>query len=89
MENGKKKDEQQGKINCCSRDKYNDIRCPQIIKIVITMTLVDIFSVAIGLAVLLTLLGSIALEGLRRRTTKKKKIIPTINSKWQKKEIAA
>jgi hypothetical protein len=52
------------------------------------MTLVDIFSVAIGLAVLLTLLGSIALEGLRRRT-KKKKIIPTINSKWQKKEIAA
>jgi hypothetical protein len=57
---------------------------------VIAMTLIDTFSVTIGLAVLLTLLGSIAIEGLRRRRrTKKKKIIPTINSKWQKEETAA
>jgi hypothetical protein len=56
---------------------------------VIAMTLVDTFLVAIGLVVLLTLLGSIAIEGLRRRRTKKKKIIPTINSKWQKEEVTA
>ena len=53
------------------------------------MTIVDTFSVTIGLTIILTLLGSIAVEGLRRRATSKKKIIPTVNSKWQKKEIAA
>jgi hypothetical protein len=53
------------------------------------MTIVDTFSVTIGLTIILTLLGSIALEGLRRRATSKKKIIPTVNNKWQKKEIAA
>jgi hypothetical protein len=52
------------------------------------MTIVDTFSVTIGLTIILTLWGSIALEGLRRRATRKKKIIPTVNSKWQKK-IAA
>jgi hypothetical protein len=52
-----------------------------------TMTIVDTFSVIIGLAVILTLLGSIAVEGIRRRVTNKKKIIPTINNKWQKIEV--
>jgi hypothetical protein len=56
---------------------------------VVTMTIVDTFSVTIGLTIILTMLGSIAVEGLRRRATSKKKIIPTVNSKWQKKEIAA
>jgi hypothetical protein len=53
------------------------------------MTIVDTFSVISGLAVILTLLGSIAVEGIRRRGTNKKKIIPTIDSKWNKTEIAA
>ena len=52
------------------------------------MTIVDIFSVVIGLVVVLTLLGSIAVEGIRRRGTNKKKIIPIINSQWNKTEIA-
>jgi hypothetical protein len=51
------------------------------------MTIVDTFSVTIGLTIILTLLDSIALEGLRRRATSKKKIIPTVNSKWQKKKL--
>jgi hypothetical protein len=52
------------------------------------MTIVDTFSVTIGLTIILTLWGSIALEGLRRRATRKKKIIPTVNSKWQKKNCS-
>jgi hypothetical protein len=52
------------------------------------MTIVDIFSVVIGLVVILTLLGSIAVKGIRRRGTNKKKIIPIINSQWNKTEIA-
>jgi hypothetical protein len=53
------------------------------------MTIVDTFSVIIGLAVILTLLGSIAVEGIRRRGTNKKKVISIIDSKWNKTEIAA
>jgi hypothetical protein len=33
----------------------------------ITMTIIDTFSIAIGSAIILALLGSIAVEGLRRR----------------------
>jgi hypothetical protein len=51
------------------------------------MTIVDTFSVMVGSAVILMLLGSIAVEGIRRRGTSKKKIIPTIDSKWQKIEV--
>ena len=53
-----------------------------------TMTLVDTFSVTIGLAIILILLGSISLEGLARRASKKKKIISTVNNKWQRNGIA-
>jgi hypothetical protein len=56
-------------------------------KWVITMTLVDTFSVAIGSVVVLALLGSIAVEEIRRRLTHKNKIIPTINNKRQKIEV--
>ena len=52
-----------------------------------TMTIVDTFSVIIGSAVILTLLGSIAVEGIRKRRTNKKKIISTIDNKWQKIEV--
>jgi hypothetical protein len=55
-------------------------------KWVITMTLVDTFSVAIGSVVVLALLGSIAVEEIRR-LTHKNKIIPTINNKRQKIEV--
>jgi hypothetical protein len=36
------------------------------------MTIVDIFSVMVGSAVILMLLGSIAVEGIRRRGTRRK-----------------
>lgn len=38
------------------------------------MTIVDVFSVLIGSAVILALIGSIAIEGLNRRGSKKKKL---------------
>ena len=52
--------------------------------------IIDALSVFIGSAVILTLLGSIAIEGLKRRgLLHKKKVIPAIDSKWQKITIAA
>jgi hypothetical protein len=53
----------------------------------VTMTIVDIFSIGVGSAIILTLLGSIALDGIRRRVINKNKIIPTIDNKWQKVEV--
>jgi hypothetical protein len=54
------------------------------------MTIIDIFSIRVGSAIILTLLGSIALDGIRRRRlTNKKKIIPTIDNKWQKIKVQA
>jgi hypothetical protein len=53
------------------------------------MTIIDIFSIGVGSAIILTLLGSIALDGIRRRVTNKKKIIPTIDNKWQKIDVQA
>ena len=56
----------------------------------VTMTIIDIFSIRVGSAIILTLLGSIALDGIRRRRlTNKKKIIPTIDNKWQKIKVQA
>lgn len=52
------------------------------------MTIVDVFSVLIGSAVILVLIGSIAIEDLNRRRSKKKKVVHAIDSKWQKIEIA-
>ena len=49
--------------------------------------IIDALSVFIGSAVILTLLGSIAIEGLKRRGSKEK--LPAIDSKWQKITIAA
>ena len=46
-------------------------------------------SIFIGSAVILTLLGSIAIEGLNRRGSNEKKVIPAIDSKWQKITITA
>ena len=51
------------------------------------MTIVDVFSVLIGSAVILVLIGSIAIEGLNRRGSKKKKVVHAIDSKWKKIEI--
>jgi hypothetical protein len=51
------------------------------------MILVDTFSVIIGSVIILTLLGSIAVDGIRRKVTNKRKIVPTINNKWQKVEV--
>jgi hypothetical protein len=51
------------------------------------MILVDTFSVVIGSVIILTLLGSIAVDGIRRKVTNKRKIVPTINNKWQKVEV--
>ena len=53
------------------------------------MMIIDALSVFIGSAVILTLLGSIAIEGLKRRESNEKKVIPAIDSKWQKITIAA
>ena len=52
------------------------------------MTIVDIFSILIGSAIILILVGSIAIEGLSRRGSKKKKVVHAIDSKWKKIEIA-
>ena len=51
------------------------------------MILVDTFSVIIGSVIILTLLGSIAVDGIRRKVTNKRKIVPTINNEWQKVEV--
>lgn len=51
------------------------------------MILVDTFSVIIGSVIILTLLGSLAVDGIRRKVTNKRKIVPTINNKWQKVEV--
>ena len=48
------------------------------------MNLIDIFSVAIGSVVILALLGSIAVNGIKERLTHKRKIIQTVNNRWQK-----
>jgi hypothetical protein len=49
----------------------------------VTMTLVDVFSVGIGSAIILAFLGSIAIEGLRRGKNGRK-VIATIDNKWHK-----
>lgn len=49
----------------------------------VTMTFVDIFSIGTGSAIILGLLGSIAIEGLRRGKNGRK-VITTIDKKWQK-----
>ena len=48
------------------------------------VNLIDIFSVAIGSVVILTLLGSIAVDGIKERLTHKRKTIQTVNNRWQK-----
>jgi hypothetical protein len=48
------------------------------------VNLVDLFSVAIGSVVILTLLGAIAVDGIEERLTHKRKTIQTINNRWQK-----
>ena len=49
----------------------------------VTMTFVDVFSIGIGSAIILGLLGSIAIEGLRRGKSGRK-VITTIDNKWHK-----
>jgi hypothetical protein len=49
----------------------------------VTMTFVDIFSIGIGSTIILGLLGSIAIEGLRRGKNGRK-VITTIDNKWHK-----
>jgi hypothetical protein len=51
------------------------------------VNLIDIFSVAIGSVVILTLLGSIAVDGIERRLTHKRKVIQTVNNRWQKIQV--
>jgi hypothetical protein len=45
----------------------------------VTMTFVDVFSIGIGSAIILGLLGSIAIEGLRRGKNGRK-VITTIDT---------
>jgi hypothetical protein len=49
----------------------------------VTMTLVDVLSIGIGSAIILGLLGSIAIEGLRRGKNSRK-VITTIDNEWHK-----
>jgi hypothetical protein len=49
----------------------------------VTMTLVDIFSIGIGSAIILGFIGSIAIEGLRRGKNGRK-VIAIIDNKWRK-----
>jgi hypothetical protein len=49
----------------------------------VTMTLVDVLSIGIGSAIILGLLVSIAIEGLRRGKNSRK-VITTIDNKWHK-----
>jgi hypothetical protein len=49
----------------------------------VTMTFVDVFSIGIGSVIILWLLGSIAIEGIRRGKNGRK-VITTIDNKWHK-----
>ncbi|MCC2647651.1 MAG: hypothetical protein K0S67_1724 [Nitrososphaeraceae archaeon] len=53
----------------------------------IMMTLVDIVSVIVGSGIIMTLIGLIAVEGLRSK--KENKRIMIVNKKWQKIKVVA
>jgi hypothetical protein len=53
----------------------------------IMMTLVDIVSVIIGSGVIMTIIGLIAVDGLRSK--KENKHIMTVNKEWQKIKVVA
>jgi hypothetical protein len=53
----------------------------------IMMTLVDLLSVIVGSGIIMTLIGLIAVEGLRSK--KKNKRIMTVNKEWQKIKVVA
>ena len=53
----------------------------------IMMTLVDIVSVIVGSGIIMTLIGLIAVDGLRSK--KEKKRIMTVNKEWQKIKVVA
>jgi hypothetical protein len=48
----------------------------------IMMTLVDIVSVIVGSGIIMTIIGLIAVDGLRNK--KENKRIMTVNKEWQK-----
>ena len=53
----------------------------------IMMTLVDIVSVIVGSGVIMTIIGLIAVDGLRSK--KENKHIITVNKEWQKIKVVA
>jgi hypothetical protein len=53
----------------------------------IMMTLVDIVSVIIGSGVIMSIIGLIAVDGLRSK--KENKHIMTVNKEWQKIKVVA
>ena len=53
----------------------------------IMMTLVDIVSVIVGSGIIMTIIGLIAVDGLRSK--KENKRIMTVNKEWQKKKVIA
>jgi hypothetical protein len=53
----------------------------------IMMTLVDLLSVIVGSGIIMTLIGLIAVEGLRSK--KENKRIMTVNKEWQKIKVVA
>jgi len=53
----------------------------------IMMTLVDLLSVIVGSGIIMTLIGLIAVEGLKSK--KENKRIITVNKEWQKIKVVA
>jgi hypothetical protein len=53
----------------------------------IMMTLVDLVSVIVGSGIIMTLIGLIAVEGLKSK--KENKRIMTVNKEWQKIKVVA
>jgi hypothetical protein len=53
----------------------------------IMMTLVDIVSVIVGSGIIMTIVGLIAVDGLRSK--KENKRIMTVNKEWQKIKVVA
>jgi len=53
----------------------------------IMTTLVDLVSVIVGSGIIMTLIGLIAVEGLRSK--KENKRIMTVNKEWQKIKVVA
>jgi hypothetical protein len=56
-------------------------------KSMIMMTLVDIVSVIVGSGIIMTIIGLIAVDGLRSK--KENKRIMTVNKEWQKIKVVA